>query len=172
MAHAIIDRENRTITITKAFNAKASIYNSEEYKELATIQNAHPNFRLIIKAAKRKSIPLGRITYEQMEKYIKAHDDDKETRWNEYKKLRGISDDDTKDNKGDAKDNNGDVNEKNNDVKDEKDGVKDENDDFGVKITASFFEIKKWFVKTYPDITTKIETRKEEINKILNKEAI
>lgn len=144
MAHAIIDRENRTITITKAFNAKASIYGTQEYEELAEIQKVYPKFRLIIKAAKQKNIPLGRITYEQMEKYIKTHDDDKKTHWNEYQKLRGIvtSDD------------------------------KDKNNDFEVKITASFFEIKKWFVETYSDITQKIETRKEEINKILNKEAI
>ena len=144
MANAIIDRENRTITITKAFNAKASIYNSEEYKDLSEIQNAHPNFRIIVKAAKRKSIPLGRITYEQMEKYIKAHDDDKKTRWNEYQMLRGISDDDAGKNE----------------------------DEIYVKVAASFFEIKKWFVKTFPEITEKIENRKEEIKAIMNKEAM
>ena len=142
MANAIIDRENRTITITKAFNAKASIYNSEEYKKLADIQNAHPDFRIIIKAEKRKSIPLGRITYEQMEKYIKAHDDDKKTRWNEYQMLRGISDDDAGKNE----------------------------DEINVKVSASFFEIKKWFAGAFPEILESIETRKQEIKAIMNKE--
>jgi hypothetical protein len=141
MAHAIIDRENRTITITKAFNAKASIYNSKEYDDLAEIQNAHPSFRLIIKAAKRKSIPLGRITYEQMEKYIKAHDDSNETHWNEYQKLRGVSDD-----------------------------AGENEDEINVNVSVSFFQIKKWFVKTFPEITKEIDARKKEINEIMNKE--
>lgn len=146
MANAIIDRENRTITITKAFNAKASIYNSEEYKDLAEIQNAHPNFRIIVKAAKRKSIPLGRITYEQMEKYIKAHDDEKKSRWGEYQKLRGIT---------------------------EEDNDQDEDEDeINVKVSVSFFQIKKWFVKAFPEIKEEIDTRKKDIKSILNKEAM
>ena len=128
MATAIIDRENRTITITRAFNAKASIYNSEEYNDLAKIQKEYPTFRLIIKAAKRKSIPLGRITYEKMEKYIKTHDDENKSRWAEYQKLRGITDDDT--------------NEK--------------EDEINVNVSVSFFQIKKWFVKTFPEITKEI----------------
>ena len=142
MAHAIIDRENRTITITKAFNAKASIYNSEAYKELANIQNAHQGFRLITVATKRKNIPLGRITYEKMEKYIKTHDDENKSRWAEYQKLRGITDDDT--------------NEK--------------EDEINVNVSVSFFQIKKWFVKTFPEITKEIDARKKEINEIMNKE--
>lgn len=142
MATAIIDRKNRTITITKAFNAKASIYNSEAYKELAKIQNAHQDFRLIIVAAKRKNVPLGRITREQMEKYIKAHDDDEKTHWNEYQKLRGISDENEEENE----------------------------DELKVKVAVSFWEIKKWFVKTFPEITKEIDARKKEINEIMNKE--
>lgn len=146
MANAIIDRENRTITITKAFNAKASIYNSKEYDDLAKIQNAHPSFRLIIKAAKRKSIPLGRITYEQMEKYIKAHDDDKKSRWGEYQKLRGI-------------------------IEGDNDQDEDE-DEINVKVSASFFQVKKWFVKAFPELKEEIDTRKKDIKAILNKEAM
>ena len=143
MAHAIIDRENRTITITKAFNAKASIYGTDEYEELAEIQKVYPKFRLIIKATKQKSIPLGRITYEQMEKYIKAHDDSNETHWNEYQKLRGVSDD-----------------------------AGENEDEINVKVSASFFEIKKWFVGAFPEILKSIETRKKEIKAIMNKEAM
>lgn len=144
MAHAIIDRENRTITITKAFNAKASIYGTQEYEELAEIQKVYPKFRLIIKAAKQKNIPLGRITYEQMEKYISAHDDEKKTHWNEYQKLRGVSDDYAGENE----------------------------DEINVKVSASFFEIKKWFVGAFPEILESFETRKKEIKAIMNKEAM
>ena len=140
MANVIIDRKNRTITITKAYNAKASKYGTDEYYELSEIQNAHIGYRINVKNPTHKKLPLGKITYEQIEKYIKAHDKNDEI-WNEYLKLRGKTD----------------INE-----------YEDENEDeLEIKVTASFFEIKKWFAKKYPDLLEDAKARKKEIKEII-----
>jgi hypothetical protein len=62
MSKAIINRKNRTITITKAFNAKASIYGTDEYEKLSMIQNQNQGFRIIVQSPRRNNIPLGKIT--------------------------------------------------------------------------------------------------------------
>lgn len=147
-AKAVIDRVNHSITVSKAFNEKASIYGTKEYDELTEIQTKHPNFRIIVKSPSRKSVPLGKITYEQMEKYIKSHDKNDKSIWNEYLKLRGKTDID-------------------------EDEDKDENEDeIRVKVSVSFFEVKKWFVKQYPCFKEEAKTRKKEIKKILEKEVV
>jgi hypothetical protein len=145
-AKAVIDRVNRTITVSKAFNAKASIYGTSEYDDLTKIQTAHPNYRIIVKNSSRKSVPLGKITYEQIEKYIKSHDKEDKSIWNEYLKLRGKTDNDEEE---------------------------DENEDeIRVKVSVSFFEIKKWFAKQYPCFAEEAKARKKEIKKILEKEVV
>ena len=144
MSKAIINRTNRTITITKAFNAKASIYGTNEYDELANIQKQNQGFRIVIHPPRRNNIPLGKITRVQIEKYIKSHDDEKESIWNEYLKLCGMTDNDENENE----------------------------DEIRVKVSVSFFEVKKWFAKKYPHFIEEAEKRKKEIKEILGKEAM
>ena len=144
MTNAIIDRKNRTITITKAFNAKASIYGTQQYEELTKIQNQNQGFRIVIQPPRRNNVPLGKITRVQIEKYIKSHDDEKESIWNEYLKLCGMTDNDENENE----------------------------DEIRVKVSVSFFEVKKWFAKKYPHFTEEAEARKREIKKLLGKEAM
>ena len=145
-AKAVIDRVNRTITVSKAYNAKASIYGTDEYRELNDIQTKFSNYRIIVKNPSRKSVPLGKITRAQIEKYIKAHDDDSKSIWNEYLKLSGKTDDDEDENENE--------------------------DEIRVKVSASFFEIKKWFAKQYPCFIEEAKARKKEIKKILEKEVV
>lgn len=143
-ANAIVNRTNRTITITKAYNAKASIYGTIEYDTLTKIQSQNPGFRVVVQSPTRKSVPLGKITYAQIEKYIKSHDDETKSIWNEYLKLRGKTDND-------------------------EDETENE-DEIRVKVSVTFFEVKKWFAKKYPHFTKEAKARKEEIKKILEKE--
>lgn len=145
-AKAVIDRVNHSITVSKAYNAKASIYGTDEYRELTDIQTKFPNYRIIVKNPSRKSVPLGKITRAQIEKYIKAHDDKEESIWNEYLKLRGTTDDE--------------------------DEEEENEDEIRVKVSASFFEIKKWFAKQYPCFAEEAKARKKEIKKILEKEVV
>ena len=144
MANAIVNRTNRTITITKAFNAKASIYGTEQYEQLTKMQNQHQGFRIVVQSPRRNNIPLGKITYEQIERYIKSHDDENKSVWNEYLKLRG---------KTDSAEN---TNE----------------DEIRIKVSVSFFEVKKWFANKYPHFIEEAERRKKEIKEILGKEAM
>ena len=144
MANAIVNRTNRTITITKAYNAKASIYGTIEYDTLTKIQSQNPGFRVVVQSPMRKSVPLGKITRHQIEKYIKSHDDEKESIWNEYLKLCGMTDNDENENE----------------------------DEIRVKVSVSFFEVKKWFAKKYPHFIEEAEARKREIKKLLEKEAM
>lgn len=138
MAHVIINRKNNTIEITKEFDKKASIYDSDSYNELMKIQNAHPDFRVVVKSTHRKSSPLGKISYTDIEKYIREHDTNGEI-MKKYFILRGKNED----------------------------GTNMEEDGFSVNTAVSFFELKKWFVKTFPEIEHMIEARKETVNKIL-----
>jgi len=146
MANAIVNRTNRTITITKAYNAKASIYGTTEYDTLTKIQSQNPGFRVVVQSPTRKSVPLGKITYAQIEKYIKSHDDETKSIWNEYMKLRGKTDND-------------------------EDETENE-DEIRVKVSVTFFEVKKWFAKKYPHFTEEAKARKKEIKKILEKEVV
>ena len=145
-AKAVIDRVNHSITVSKAYNAKASIYGTDEYRELTDIQTKFPNYRIIVKNPSRKSVPLGKITRAQIEKYIKSHDDKEKSIWNEYLKLRGTTDDE--------------------------DEEEENEDEIRVKVSASFFEIKKWFAKQYPCFVEEAKARKKEIKKILEKEVV
>ena len=143
-ANAIVNRTNRTITITKAYNAKASIYGTIEYDTLTKIQSQNPGFRVVVQPSTRKSVPLGKITYAQMEKYIKSHDDDKKSIWNEYLKLRGKTEEDEDENENE--------------------------DEIRVKVSVTFFEVKKWFANKYPHFTKEAKELKKEIKKIMEKE--
>ena len=85
-----VNRQEKTITLTKAFYKKASIYGSEEDVALSKIQDKHPDFRIVVKAAKRQKSKLAKLTYKDIERYIAEHDDEKGTTMEAYKKLRGI----------------------------------------------------------------------------------
>lgn len=137
MTHITIDRKNSTIIISKAFDKKASIYNSSEYKELQAVLMAHPTFDLEVKSAKHSSA-LGKVTFADIEKYIKNNDDENQSIWKKYTVLRGWTEE------------------------------TDENDKFSVKQSASFFEIKAWFVEQFPEINKSIKNRRTEINNILH----
>lgn len=128
-----VNRQEKTITLTKAFYKKASIYGSDEYEKLSEIQDKHPDFRIVVKTVKRQNSKLAKLTYKDIEKYIAEHDDEEGTTMEEYKKLRGI---------GDKK-------------------------SFGESVTASFFEIKEWFLSKYSKSEEEIEKRKNEIDTIL-----
>jgi hypothetical protein len=45
-------------------------------------------------------------------------------------------------------------------------------DEIQIKISVSFFEVKKWFANKYPHFIEEAERRKKEIKEILDKEAM
>lgn len=84
---------NKTIEMSKTEANKAGRINSNEFNELNTLRTIYPTFEIVIKTSstKKKSEYKG-LTYEYMEKYIKAHDNAEMSIMAEYEMLRGLTD--------------------------------------------------------------------------------
>ena len=79
MTKITINRKNRTIVISKAFEKKASKYGSEEYKALVEAQRDNAGFRVVVKENSRKPQAGSKLTLEGIRRYIELHDDKKKT---------------------------------------------------------------------------------------------
>ena len=84
--------KNNTIEITKTFAQKAARIGSPEYYELLKARQENPSCTVEIKQTKSKDSFKG-LTYEYMEKYIKAHDDKEGSNMAVFNELRGKGDD-------------------------------------------------------------------------------
>ena len=93
MTEIRIFESTKTLEVTKTFAKAASRYGSEAYMKLRSARNDFPDFKVVVRstAAKKKDSFKG-LTYAYMEKYIAAHDDEKETAMKEFLDLRGQSD--------------------------------------------------------------------------------
>lgn len=69
MANIIIDRTNKTIVITKAFDKKAQQFKSNEYNLLKEAQTENEGFEVVVKSAPKKDSHKG-LSFEYMEKYL------------------------------------------------------------------------------------------------------
>lgn len=92
MTNLTINNKARTIEMTKKFEKAASRFGSDEYKMLQEARKDYPAYKVVVKAStvKGKESFKG-LTYEYMEKYIAAHDDEDKAIMAEYKMLRGTS---------------------------------------------------------------------------------
>ena len=73
MANITIDRTNRTIVITKAFDKKAQQFKSAEYNALREAMNDNEGFEVVVKSAPRRDSHKG-LTFKYMEKYLEKHE--------------------------------------------------------------------------------------------------
>lgn len=77
MKNININFESKTIEMTKVYANKARQYGSPEYKEMIEACKAFPTFKLVTKNnTKKNPTAVKGLTYDFMEKYIKAHDTD------------------------------------------------------------------------------------------------
>lgn len=83
-----INERNKAIEMTKQFAKAASRFGTDEYYALQEARKNHPRYTVVTKktSSNRKTSYKG-LTYDFMEKYIKLHDDEKETIMNEFKLL-------------------------------------------------------------------------------------
>ena len=84
----------KKIEMSKTEAKAAGKINSEKFNELHTLRTMYPTFEIVIKASAAKKSPKENykgLTYEYLEKYIAAHDDEKKTIMAEYKMMRGTS---------------------------------------------------------------------------------
>lgn len=81
---------SRTISLTKKEMTSARRYGSAAYKDLQKARRDNPGYEVITvtRTVKTQRETYKGLTYAYMEKYIKSHDDEKETIWAEYKMYR------------------------------------------------------------------------------------
>ena len=91
MTNITINNRKNIIEITKAFEKAASRFGSSEYKDLRQAMIDNPNFKVVVNKRKTATTSFKGLTYDFMENYIKAHDDDG-TAMIEFKNLRATSD--------------------------------------------------------------------------------
>lgn len=93
MKTLVINAKANTIEMTKAFSQKAKVFNTDEYKALQEARRDYPSFKVVIAKRGTKKSTFKGLTYEFMEKYIKAHDDDRNTILKEFNTLRAKTED-------------------------------------------------------------------------------
>lgn len=84
--------EKMTIEMTKAEAKEAGKFNSEKYHELKQLRAENPTFRIVTINTRKKKSTFKGLDYNYMERYIKAHDDDKNTIMAEFNVMRGFVD--------------------------------------------------------------------------------
>ena len=87
-ANITIDHATRTLTVTKAYNKKASVFGSPEYKELRQSINENPGYIIEIKTVEKKSYR--GLSFSRMEEYIKTQPDS-EKRLIEFEAVKKIA---------------------------------------------------------------------------------
>lgn len=87
----VINFKERTLVMDKEFSKRASVVGSAEYEKLQAARRDYPDFAVknrTIKKNPSKESYKG-LTYEYMERYIRASDEEKsQTIFEEYKRLR------------------------------------------------------------------------------------
>ena len=135
-----INSKNATIELTKVFAKAASRYGSDEYKQLQAARADYPTYRVVVRKAAKSADRMKGLTIDYMLEYIDKNDKD----FNEEMTVKTAFLQIT------GRDENG-----NRIVGDE---------------SASYGEIKKWFLEQYPEVNKKQEQRNK-INEILGKKA-
>ena len=85
-----INAKNRTIELSNTFAKAASLFGSEEYKQLQEARRDYPNYRVItVKQKGTGKAEFAKLSFDFMDKYIANHDvsDDLKV---EYRSLRGL----------------------------------------------------------------------------------
>lgn len=85
-----LDHENELIKITKQFKEAACRFGTDEYKAIKEAVNDHPGYKVVVKTRAKSKSSL-RLSYDYMTKYIKSHDDEEKTNWNEFLFMRGYT---------------------------------------------------------------------------------
>lgn len=86
-----INRNNRTIEVTKSFDKAASRFGTDEYTALQQVRKDYPDFAIVVKTVRTKADHFAGLTYDFMEKYIASHDNADENMAT-FMDLRGKSD--------------------------------------------------------------------------------
>ena len=88
-----INYTSMTIEMTKAESKAAGKVGTEAFKEMLSLMQQFPNYKILVvtRAANKKSCDYKGLTYDYMEKYIQAHDNEEKSIMAKYMDLRGES---------------------------------------------------------------------------------
>ena len=88
-----INYTSMTIEMTKAESKAAGRFGTDAYKDLIAAMQQFPNYKILVvtRAATKKSCDYKGLTYDYMEKYIQAHDNEEKSIMAKYMDLRGES---------------------------------------------------------------------------------
>ena len=88
-----VNFNGHVIEMTAKFAKAAAKFGSDEYRELQEARKDYPDFKVVTVSRKTSSIKdtYKGLTYQYMETYITAHDDDNKSIMAEYEMLRGLS---------------------------------------------------------------------------------
>ena len=87
-----INRNSRTIEVSKSFDKAASRFGTREYEAMQQVRKDYPDFTIVVKTIRSKADHFKGLTYDFMEKYITSHDDDAKSIMKAFNDLRGKSD--------------------------------------------------------------------------------
>ncbi len=65
-----INRNSRTIEVSKSFDKAASRFGTREYEALQQVRKDYPDFTIMVKTVRTKADHFKGLTYDFMEKYI------------------------------------------------------------------------------------------------------
>ena len=142
MTNIQINHKNNTIEMTKKFYTESCKFGTEEYKMLQEARRDYPGYKVnVVKSRKddkkKENMDAFKgLTYDYMEKYIKAHDEDG-SHMADFLILRGKSEDAVE----------------------------------ALADSASYREIRDWFLATYPAIKQFYTKRAALLNKASAKAA-
>ena len=84
-----VENETKTIVITKAFEKKARICGTQEYKMLVNIKKENPGYEVVVvRSTSQKNTRTNNVTFKAMETYIKNHDDAEGSMMKEFVRIR------------------------------------------------------------------------------------
>ena len=90
MTTITINAKNRTIELSKAFAKAASLFGSDEYKQLQEARRDYPSYRVItVKQKGAGKTEFARLSFDFMDKYIASHDENGNL-MTKYRRLRGL----------------------------------------------------------------------------------
>ena len=99
-----INAKSRTIDLSNTFAKAASIFGSEEYRQLQEARRDYPSYRVVtVKQKGTGKTEFAKLSFKFMDEYVQKHASD-DTLKTEYRSLRGLDENWQKDENGLAAD--------------------------------------------------------------------
>ena len=70
-----INAKNRTIELSNTFSKAASLFGSEEYRQLQEARRDYPSYRVVtVKQKGTGKADFAKLSFNYMDKYVKTHE--------------------------------------------------------------------------------------------------